>query len=168
MNAPKRPPLHYDAVGGVALPLERAAGWLLDSLAGAVTTFPHWLIDESGVAVTLRLIAHEAEMHAKISWSTGDATGTLSAAPDPSGWLVVMAETNGAEVFRAYIDRPYEEYELWPADSGAPEGAEAPGRASKRVFWVSLNADAWPSLEPLAGGGGWVNISIDESRRGSR
>lgn len=164
MNPPSRPPIYCDAIGGTELPLERAAGWLVDDLASIVRTFPHWRNDDSGTAIVLRLLAHEPEKRTVIGWHGGAATGTLTATPDPSGWLLLVAEHGGREAFRAYVERQYEEYECWPAGSTAPRQADEPGRIGKHQTWVSLSAAAWPGLTPVANALGWLSLAIDDTK----
>jgi len=75
-----------------------------------------------------------------------------------SGWLGVTARTGEREEFRAWLDRPYEEFEHWPPHAHIPprRTTEAPGRIGKRLNWINLSAEAWPRLAPLANPSGFV------------
>lgn len=167
MSAPSRPPTFCDAIGGTTDPLDRAAGWLIDDIARMPKYFPDWFVDnETPIPVSLTLMEHEAETRAVLTWNAGSATGTLTATRDPVGWLVLAAEHEGVEVFRGYIERIYEEYEVWPPGSDG-EGVESPGRIGKKKSWTSLVASAWPLLSPIAENG-WVNIRIDDQKLSAR
>jgi hypothetical protein len=73
--------------------------------------------------------------------------------------LRIEAMRGGASIFRAYLDRPYQEFELWPA--GAAKSDDSPGRMGKRRNWLSLDVEAWPALAPLADGR-WLNLTAVE------
>ena len=77
----------------------------------------------------------------------------LSAAP--SDWVKIELFLGGLRVFVAYLDRPWEEFALWP--SGATKTREAPGHIGKRQNWLTLDAGAWPTFERLAIEG-WFSI----------
>lgn len=78
--------------------------------------------------------------------------GRITLSPDPSHWVKVEVFLGAFRVLVAYLDRPWEEYELWP--SGAVEKTdEAPGRIGKRRNWVNLSVTAWPVLERFAAEG---------------
>ena len=68
-----------------------------------------------------------------------------------------------AELFRGYIELPYEDYEIWPPHAGAAEG-EAPGRIGKGTTWISFAASSWPILSLLANSEGGVNIVVNEAK----
>ena len=160
MNAPDRPPLFCEPVYGweaTAPDTGELMGWLIDNLADDARPWPDWVIEAGcSLPVRLNLLAHESGRSARIGFAAEGVEGMIEAVPDPSGWLLATAEIGGAEVFRAYVDRPFEEYDLWPAGANAAPGEEAPGRMSKKRWWVSLSAAAWPALSPLAADG-WFN-----------
>lgn len=78
--------------------------------------------------------------------------------PHVSGWLSIAAMYCGQEVFRAWLDRPFEEYELWPEGATIPGGRtiDSPGRIGKRRNWINLTAAAWPQLARFANAAGIV------------
>ncbi len=68
---------------------------------------------------------------------------------DPSGWIVAIFHAAGRhECF--YIERHYEEFEVWPEDSAAE--AIDTGRIGKRCGWAHLEARHWPALASFADG----------------
>ena len=73
-------------------------------------------------------------------------SGVIELAAEETGWLVAVARIGHVEVFRGYVERPYEQYEIWPPHAGLADG-EAPGRIGKRTTWVSFAAASWPARD---------------------
>lgn len=167
MNPPGRPPVFCDPVYGretTAPDTGELVGRLIDSLADDARDWPHWVIEaDSGLPVRLTMPAHEPGRSARIGFAAQGVEGVIEAVPDPSGWLLATAKIGGAEVFRAYVDRPFEEYALWPAGADAGPDEEEPGRVGKKRWWLGLSAAAWPVLSPLARDG-WFNACHAERR----
>lgn len=159
MTAPARPPVYADAIAGRDdVPPEEAVPWLIGNFISSAMTFPDWVIDEAAIPVALRVTGP-----ASVRFAAASVEGELVFSADPSGWIVAVATIGSREVFRAYVERNYEEYEVWPPDAGAiPVAGKEPGRIGKHATWVSLNAAAWPVLRPVANPDGWVNIVVDE------
>lgn len=176
MSAPVRPPIFFDLLSGTDRPpseVSEEAGYLLDDLVWDVRRWPSWLIDDDGGRrVALSVIAHEARRRAVISFSAGAGRGRIVATPDATGYLrfEVAMEDAGAVVLVAYVERVWEEYDLWPPGAVAAFGEEPPGRMGKHRNWVSMAVDAWPVLAEVTGGIGRLNLlCLDEeaeSRRG--
>lgn len=72
--------------------------------------------------------------------------GTETTGAELAGWVRVPVTLGGEEVFRGWLDRPYEEYHLWPDAAAASPHEDPPGRGGKRRNRVSLSAAAWPGL----------------------
>ncbi len=156
VTAPTRPPLYIDAIAGQEpLPPGEAVPWLVGNLVSAAQLFPQWVIED--LTIPLHLQPNGGSI---IGFTAGGVSGTIAFAQDSSDWLLAVAEIEGRELFRGYIERAYEEYDIWPPDAGAAEG-EAPGRIGKHASWISLDARAWPTLSPLAPQG-WFNTRLDE------
>lgn len=155
MSAPERPPIFNDAIAGREIPPSEAADWFIGNFVSLAGTFPDWLVEDTEIAVTV-----SPQGQAEIGFSARGVTGTIAFSQEPGGWIEAVASAGGREVFRGYIERAYEQYEVWPANAGAASG-EAPGRIGKHGTWVSLAAAAWPALAPLAPGG-WLNAAADE------
>lgn len=161
-GAPAWPPYHFDLTDpdgpgldtGVQLPL-----LIADFVYEAAHTIDWRLDDDSKLLVRLTVLEKQ-ERHARIAFAAGGIEGAIVLEVDLSGWLRIEASVAGAEVFRAFLDRPYEEYELWPVD--AVKARESPGHMGKKRNWLSLHADAWPALRPIANAGGWVNLMAME------
>lgn len=157
-GAPSWPPYYFDLADPdgpgdapkVIVPI------LIDWLAHETTHTPDWRIDQpDGALVRLSLI-EKSDDEARIGFAAGEAEGVIRLVHEASGWLGVEVTMDGAEVFRAWADRPYEEYELWPG--GAAKAPDSPGSMGKKRNWLSLNTNAWPQLRELADGGNWLNL----------
>jgi len=169
MTAPSRPPSFFDQLAGRDTPQPdalREPGFLLDSLANDATLWPDWLLDDdSQRRIVLRLVEHVREQRAVIGFSLDKLSGTVTAMPDPSGYLRIEVEIDGASVLTAYLERIWEEHELWPPDVSANPGDEAPGRLGKHRSWVSISATGWPVLAGVANENGWLNLrQLDDSQ----
>jgi hypothetical protein len=73
----------------------------------------------------------------------------------------MAATCGGREVFRAWVDRPYDEYDLWPDCEAVParRDVDAPGHIGKRRNWINLSTSAWPQLARFANVFGVVALS---------
>jgi hypothetical protein len=160
-DAPSWPASYFDifAPDGQGEPPELSLRFLIDHFRSAVLLEPIWMIEGHDTSVHLSLISYEP-MTMDVGFKAGAHEGVITFTADPSNWLRIEAVINSATVFLAYLDRPYEEHELWPAD--ATKTPEGPGRMGKRRNWVSLDTEAWPVLKPLAGEGGFVNFEAVE------
>ena len=131
----------------------------VDDFAAMPSLLPRWVLDDEARGLpefTLELVEHVPRQHAVLRGG-----GVLvRCAADASGYVLVTAERDGAELFRAFIDRPYEEYDLWPPGAVFPgrRSEEAPGRIGKRRSWVVLDTRTWPILAPLANEAGFVML----------
>ena len=166
MTAPARPPRYFDLLGGheEGLPADEEMGFVIDNVASHVRTFPDWMAEDIGMPLQLAVLAHELGRRAVIGVTTPLGTAEVELTPDASGWVLVLGRQRGAEVFRAYLDRPYEEYEFWPAGARPGDAEEGPGRIGKHMMWVSFHASVWPRLRGFANELGGVNFAVDEAR----
>ena len=165
---PKTPP-HYDDFtepeDGPQNDAMASAAWLLDSLVHVAGYEPRWLIDdESGRMVEVKAISHVKQRSGVLSLRCGTLEARLNLAVDASGYVCATAELAGVEVFRGYIDRPYEELDIWPAGAEfAPRRTEeAPGRMGKRLSWLVLDSKAWPPIAPIANEVGFLLARIPD------
>jgi len=168
MSAPARPPSFFNALSGADTPYPdvlREAGFLLDDLAGDVKMWPYWLLDDdSQRRIMLTLVEHVAEQRAVIGFAVDGIAGTITATPDPSGYLRIVVEVDGAVFLTTYVERIWEEYELWPPGAVAAFDVESPGRMGKHRSWVSIAAAGWPALAAIANSNGWLNLMQLEER----
>jgi hypothetical protein len=168
MTTPHRKPYFCDAIGGTEATFPETGpemAWLIDSMVSTVTTFPLWRLDNDSHEkrpVRLSVIEHRRGTLARLGFACGGADGVITLRPDAeTGFVRVTAGIGDAETFLAYMDRPYEEYALYPPGDRTAQDAEGPGRMSKHRWWISLSASAWPVLAPLATNG-WFNAEVPD------
>jgi hypothetical protein len=156
MSPPGWKPSYHEAIYGREAPDPLAeARYIIDDMVSKVNRFPDWTLDDTGIAVTL------SGEPGRIRFTAGEISGEV-ALDIEDGWIRAIATVGGAEVFRGYVERHWEEYEVWPA--GATDvKAEEPGRLGKWLMWASLNSLAWPGIKAVANDGGWVNVQHDEA-----
>lgn len=154
-----------DTIGNDAeAALAAACGWVLDELVYAILHYPWRLEVREDMPIHVRDIAHDQGKSARIAFAAGTVSGMLELAADASGWVLITAAVDGAEVFRGYADLPYEQIDIWPPGAQFDEKryAEAPGRIGKRRNWINLSAMIWPGLKPVANEYGSANIRVPE------
>jgi hypothetical protein len=160
-DAPSWPPSYFDIFepDGPGTDPAAALRFIIEDMANDARLTPDWLIEGRDLKVQLSAISYAPGL-AQIGFTAGEAQGAVTLTPDPSGWLRIEATCGGAVVFRAFLDRVYQEFELWP--SGAAKSDEAPGRMGKRRNWLSLDVEAWPALKPLVNEGRYLNLTAVE------
>jgi hypothetical protein len=165
MTAPARKAWFGDAIGGKEEVEDVASerNLIIERLADLANWFPDWIAEETGTEVHLTVREREPG-RSVIAWTGGRHEGTVTFTADPSGWILVVAEQQGRETWRGYLDHPYEAYEIFPPGAIAETGDEAPGHIGKKMHWVSLSTTAWPQLKGPARGSGGFNLEIDESK----
>lgn len=150
MTPPRHPPVFSEPIYGMETTgagIAELAGWLLDNLAADAGFSPDWLAEVGpGLPFRIRLVDHERARGVTLGFTAGNAEGEIRAGLDPSGWVRMRVTLGGEEVFLGWLDRPYEEYHLWPDDAAAPPHADPRGRIGKRRNRVSLSAATWPGL----------------------
>ena len=89
--------------------------------------------------------------------------------PSLLNWLLILAsmlsvELAGAEIWRGYIDRPYEELNIWQPGAVFParRTQEAPGRIGKRLTWLVLDGNTWPALAPIVNDVGFLLARVPD------
>lgn len=165
MSAPTRKPFYYDFSNSEdGLPPEQGAPWVIDDFVSIARHFTDWLVEDRRLPFQVRPLAALKDGAARISFAGDGHYGLIELTPDPSGWVLVVGKVGEREVFRGYLDRPYEHYELWPVDAEPAADEEGPGRIGKIQSWIGLSADAWPALKPLADERGWVTLVVDEDK----
>ena len=166
MTPPRHPPVFSEPIYGMETTgagTAELAGWLFYSLAGDAGHSPDWSVEAGpGLAVRIRLIDHERGRGVTLGFTVGEGEGEIRTGLDPSGWVRVTVTLRGEDVFRAWLDRPYEEYHLWPDDAAASPDEDPPGHIGKRRNWVSLSVAAWPRLAALTPEP-WLSLSAVDS-----
>lgn len=166
MSAPARQPHYYDMLGyeqdGLKAGPELA--FLIDQVASTATTFPDWISEDLGIPLRLSLISNERGVRTVLSMRAAGHEATVTFSADPTGWMLIVGEHAGREAFRAYLDRPYEMFEFWPAGAKPGPDEEGPGKVGKKIFWVGLHSTVWPALSSFANELGGVYFEIDEEK----
>lgn len=157
-SSPPVPPYWFDGMTGGETPPRVAAAAALDDFADALSNAPRWLLETGcGGAITLRVCSHRQGEGLEILAELAGEHAQIVLEPHVSGWLSIAAVCGGQEVFRAWLDRPYEEFEFWPEGVAIPgRTIDAPGRIGKRRNWINLSAAAWPQLARFANAAGIV------------
>lgn len=162
MTAPVRPPSFFNSLTGreVEPPDSlREPGFLLDDLAGDVKAWPNWLLDDdSQLPIELRLIEHVREQRVVIGFEAGGVAGTINGTPDASGYLRIVVHVGGEAYLTLFVERVWEEFELWPPGATAAIDEESPGHLGKHRSWVSISTRGWPVLAAIANSHGWLNL----------
>ena len=167
LGPPQTPPHYFDYTepdGPQNDPLP-AAAWLLDSLVHAAIADPRWIVDDdSGPTVNLVVTEHQPGQGGTIAITSGPVALSLHLAVDPSGYVRATVELAGAQIWRGYIDRPYEELDIWPPDAVFPalRTQEAPGRIGKRLTWLVLDSRPWPALAPIVNDKGFLLARVPD------
>jgi hypothetical protein len=156
VSPPNWKPSYHEAIYGREAPDSLAeARYIIEDMVSKAKSFPDWTLDDTGIAVTL------SPGDGRIGFRANGITGEV-ALDIEDGWIRAIATVGGDEVFRGYIERRWEEYEVWPAGA-TDDKAEEPGRLGKWLMWASLNSAAWPGIKAVANEGGWVNVQHDEA-----
>lgn len=156
MSPPTWTPSYYEAIYGREAPdLLKEARYIIDDMVSIAKRLPDWTLDDTGIAITLS--AGEGRIGFEANGISGEVVLDIE-----DGWIRAVATVGGTEVFRGYIERQYEEYDVWPPGATDPK-AEEPGRLGKHLMWASLDSAVWPGIKAVANEGGWVNVEHDEA-----
>lgn len=128
-------------VNGLELGLEASKSWKLGNLQFGCSG-----IETSGQFLEADFVSDDGQKRARFQVSL-----------DQTGWIKAAVSATHAEII-FYIERTYEEWDIWPANS-AGQG-EAPGRISKRFSWAQFEAVSWPEFSP-PDGGQFITIESD-------
>lgn len=136
-----------------------ASRYAVDSIADVPHLSPLWRL-EDGPSFTLRLTTYERYRRAELELREIEVSIVFET--DASGYVRVTGRRHGENLFRAWLDRPYEEYDLWPSGAEFPERRtyDAPGRIGKRLTWIVLDTRVWPALAPLANDAGFIQARV--------
>ena len=81
----------------------------------------------------------------------GALQGRIELSVGPSLWVRADVYLGGAWFGRGWIERCYEECEIWPDGADGIVGPlvsdDPPGRISKRGYWVQFDTTQWPGYE---------------------
>ncbi len=154
VEPPRRPPTYAQQIGGDDCFLDPTA--MLDELAGLLTislevdrflAVADWKIRVSTIGQ--RSSGQPLSVDFKASRKNVEHDATLRLSVHPSGWIEARI-TVGALSRHVFVERIYEEFELWPP--GSPCTDTDSGRMGKRCTWIQLEAQHWPDMALLAEG----------------
>ena len=138
----RAPHFVWDQDGAATLASAQA---LLALLCSFVRLGPLWR-DRSGGEIAVRLV-RETEDEALIELD-GALRGRIELSIDPSLWVRADVLLGDSWFGRGWVERGYEECEIWPdaADGVIGDRVEddPPGRISKRGTWIQFDAAQWP------------------------
>lgn len=81
----------------------------------------------------------------------GAVTGRIELSIDPSFWVRADIYRDEAWFGRGWIDRCFEELEIWPDGADGVVGPrvedDPPGRISKRGAWIQFDTLQWPGYQ---------------------
>jgi hypothetical protein len=142
-RSPIRAPHYFwDGDGPATL---ASAQFLLGLLCDFARLSPVWK-DRAGRDV-LVTVEHEARGDARIALG-GAFDGHIELVVTPSLWVRADVFLSGAWFARGWIERCFEECEIWPDGADGVVGPrvedDPPGRISKRGSWVQFDTSQWP------------------------
>lgn len=88
-------------------------------------------------------------LEAEFLFDDGQKHAHLQVSLASTGWINAAVTTAKGEII-FFIERTYEEWEIWPTNSTGQ--GDAPGRISKRFSWAQFEAESWPEFSPTDGG----------------
>ena len=125
-----------------------SAQFLLSLLCDFAGLSPVWK-DRAGRDIAVS-VERETKQDAMITLS-GALEGRIELSVAPSLWVRADVYLAGAWFGRGWIERCYEECEIWPDASDGVIGPlvadDPPGRISKRGYWVQFDTSQWPGYE---------------------
>ncbi len=125
-----------------------SAQGLLFLLCSFASFSPIWR-DRAGRDIAVNLVRETTE-DALIQF-TGAIEGRIELSIAPSFWVRADVYLGDAWFGRGWIERCYEECEIWPdaADGiiGPKVEDDPPGRISKRGYWMQFDTSQWPGYE---------------------
>jgi hypothetical protein len=140
-----------------------ASAHYASDLVATIARNPIWLAENWQVtpgALSVDAGVHSVAFVARNKVRTVE--GRVSLSSDPSLWIKVEVHLQGERVFLAYMDRVWEEFELWPSKAAPLRSDEPVGHIGKRTTWLSLKVTAWPQLARVTGEE-WFAIALPES-----
>jgi hypothetical protein len=142
-----------------------ASAYYAADFARHVAGEPRWLVaggwEIAPGAVTEAYGRHSTAFVARQEATGRKVEGLISFSPDPSFWVKVEVFLGAERVFLAYMDRVWEEFDLWPSGARPETGEESPGRIGKRRTWASLSVATWPVLRAVSGDD-YFNIEVPD------
>jgi hypothetical protein len=166
VSAPAKAPYYWDyGTTEEGDTPEFGGPWLINGFVSTAGHFADWMIEGRDFPIRVWAIAdYEKTGAGRIGFTAAGLEGEIMLTMDPTGWVLAVAQIGGTEVFRGYIDRRWEQCDIWPAGATPDRDAEGPGRIGKRQHWVALAVDVWPQLGSIANGLDAVMFEVDEDK----
>lgn len=95
------------------------------------------------------VISQDRLLQAEFAPRHGGDMVRLKISLETGGWIRAVISAASFE-YRFYIERVYEEWDVWPPCSSGH--GDAPGRIGKRLSWAQVETAAWPGLQTPDGG----------------
>jgi hypothetical protein len=99
----------------------------------------------------LRLTKIRHDDHRAVFLAEGQWSGRLTLFVEHNNWVCAELCKSDTLVQRAWIEQPYEEFELWPDGADGVVGNavddDPPGRIGKRINWLQIDVRRWPGLQ---------------------
>lgn len=145
-----RPPIRaphffWDDDGPVTLASAQGLLFLLCSFA---SLSPVWR-DRAGRDIAVNLV-RKTNQNALIQF-TGAIEGRIELSIAPSFWVRADVYLGDTWFGRGWIERCFEECEIWPDAADGIVGPnvedDPPGRISKRGYWMQFDTSQWPGYQ---------------------
>jgi hypothetical protein len=128
-----------------------SAQWLLSSLCSFARLAPIWH-DLAGQEIGVQVL-READKEAVFTL-TGAIKGRVELSIASSLWVRADFYRDGSWFGRGWIERSFEECEIWPDGADGRVGSKVeddpPGRISKRGYWIQFDTSQWPGYQSAA------------------
>jgi hypothetical protein len=149
---PQRPPILNDSFTATEnIPPGETLTTLCHRLSFALGYDGPWVVGGWRVSlVEMRQAEYTDPLEAdfRIAKDGREMRAALRVDVHPSGWIEARVTIEGVGDKSFFIERVYEEFEIWP--SGSPCTAIDSGRMGKRCAWLQLEAEFWLDLAFLA------------------
>ena len=159
---PLFPPEFFDSLSGGQDPPDGALHDFAQCFAGVPRHDAEWIIESAGNRRVRLAQASCSATGACLHFESGGVTGIIALEGAAGGWVRITATIAGRRVFTGFMERVWEEYELYPPGAPCRPQDDAPGRIGKRRTWLILSAAAWPQLAPLANDAGVVMAIVSD------
>lgn len=156
-------PEFFDSLSGGQDPPDGALDDFAQCFAGVARHDADWTIESAGNRRVRLAQPSCSATGASLHFESDGITGIIVLEGAAGGWVRISVTIAGRRVFTGFMERVWEEYELYPPGTPCrPQDTDAPGRVGRRRTWLVLSAAAWPQLAPLANEAGVVMAIVSD------